>query len=113
MSASIVGLLKLDLPSKRSWGLTSPKWGLGCRGQPLNHRVRIHMFLIQSTSSGFSAQGWAGESQGASLAGASRDRALCDGGREQAFRGTAGTKYNTAANDAQHGFRATALRGML
>ena len=54
-----------------------------------------------------------GKSQGASLAGASRDRALCDGGREQAFRGTAGKKYNTAANDAQHGFRASALRGML
>lgn len=113
MSASIVGLLKLDLQSKRSQGLTSPKWGLGCRGQPLSLRVRIHMFLIQSTSSGFSAQGWAGESQGASLAGASRDRALCDGVRGQAFRGTAGEKYNTAANDAQHGFRASALRSML
>lgn len=72
------------------------------------------MFLIQSTSSGFSAPGRVAESQGAGLAGASQDRALHErgaGGRHSG--GLRGRSITTANDDAQRGFRSPALLSTL
>ena len=111
-----VGVLKLCLPSEWPWGFTSPKWELGCGGRPLIHPLTIHMILIQSSRSGFSAQGREGGSQGAGLARASWGQwqgphmsGLQKGGHSGDLRERSTTTTDNN-DDTQHVFGASSLR---